>query len=88
MDADELIRRDGEISKGLQRLLDDMYAAIDEKAAVEMRSDLIQKGEAKVALFDKLLAELQGVQREQFERKYKSFVAELKGFLPQLKESP
>jgi len=88
MDADELTRRDAEISKGLQPLLDDMYAAIDEKAAVEVRSELIEKGEAKLALYDKLLADLQGAQREQTERRYKSFVAELQGFLPQLKESP
>jgi uncharacterized protein (DUF2225 family) len=87
MDSTELSRRDGEVSKGLHSLLDDMYAAIDDKAPLEARAALIEKGTAKLAQHDQFLADLQGIQREQTEKKYQSFIEELKKFLQQLSEA-
>jgi hypothetical protein len=86
MDVDELARRDGEVAEGLHSLLDQMYAAVDEKAAPDVRSGLIQRGRAKLGQYEKLVTDLQGNQRDQTMKQYQSFMEELKGFIAQLEE--
>jgi hypothetical protein len=86
MDIFELSERDKEISDGLHVLVDDMYAAIDEKAPAETREDLIVKAKEKLALYDKLMADLHGAQLDETERQYKRQLTDLRKFLVQLEE--
>ena len=86
MDINEYVKRDKEISDGLQSLLDDMYAAIDEKAPKDVCAPLTKAGKTKLAQYETFLSELQGAQREGAERQYASFIEELKKFLVQLAE--
>jgi hypothetical protein len=86
MEINELARRDKEFWDGLHALVDDMYAAIDEKAPEETRAALIEKAKTKLVIYEKLLADLHGAQFEEIERQHKRKLTQLRSFLVQLEE--
>jgi hypothetical protein len=84
MDAGELSRRSNELDRLARPLADEMFAAIDEQAPVQVRQDLIKRAKACIASHDQFLGMLRGVQREEVEGEHKRVMDRIRRSLQKL----
>ena len=68
----------------LNKLCDDLYAAIDTKLQGPEREQVLERGRKKLALYETLTSELTGNQLASFVKKTKSMTEEIREFVKQL----
>lgn len=86
MDIEEFSDRSFEIGKGINRLCDDLYAATEEDVTLEDVNELLDAGEKKIELFEKLLSETTGGMRDGLQKKYADYIEDIIKYSAQLRE--
>ncbi|WP_445456712.1 hypothetical protein [Flavobacterium sp. HNIBRBA15423] len=86
MTIDEFQDRSVKLGQGLQRLLDDMYAAIDEDTPLDEVHKLLERANHKIKQFENLYSESSEVWQQNLRKGYLELIEEAQGFKKQLKE--
>lgn len=78
MDIDEYSDRSIALGKGLNTLVGDLYAAIEDEISVDEVAELLKAGRKKIEMYEKLSAETTGGMHEGLKKKYADYIESIR----------
>ena len=81
MDTDIFLERCENIEKGLHKLSNEFYHALDEEAPKEKLNDLAILAKEKIMLFEKLSADIEDEDEEEEIQCFNRYINKLKGYI-------